>query len=37
MPRDYKNVLDARSRALDEGFDVDSPETLQRIMEAAHG
>ena len=37
MPRDYKNVLDDRARALDEGLDADSPETLQRIMEAAHG
>ncbi|HEX6921918.1 MAG TPA: glutamate synthase-related protein, partial [Actinomycetes bacterium] len=32
MPRDYKNVLAARARALDEGLDVDTA-----IMEAAHG
>ncbi|MGZ4486210.1 MAG: glutamate synthase large subunit, partial [Nocardioidaceae bacterium] len=32
MPRDYKHVLLARARALDEGLDVDAT-----IMEAAHG
>ena len=37
MPRDYKAVLTARSAALEEGFDVDGPETLARIMEASHG
>jgi glutamate synthase (NADPH) large chain len=37
MPRDYKAVLTARSAALEEGLDVDGPETLARIMEASHG
>ncbi|MDQ1603187.1 MAG: glutamate synthase large chain, partial [Actinomycetota bacterium] len=32
MPRDYKNVLLARARALEEGLDVD-----EAIMAAAHG
>jgi glutamate synthase (NADPH/NADH) large chain len=32
MPRDYKNVLAARERALAEGLDVD-----ESIMEAARG
>jgi glutamate synthase (NADPH/NADH) large chain len=37
MPRDYKAVLTARAAALEEGLDADGPETLARIMEAAHG
>jgi glutamate synthase (NADPH/NADH) large chain len=37
MPRDYKAVLLARSRALEAGFDDDSPETLDAIMEASRG
>ena len=37
MPRDYKNVLRARAGALEAGFDEDSPETLQAIMEASRG
>jgi glutamate synthase (NADPH/NADH) large chain len=37
MPRDYKSVLTARAAALEEGLDEDGPETLARIMEAAHG
>jgi glutamate synthase (NADPH) large chain len=37
MPRDYKAVLAARAAALEEGLDADGPETLARIMEAAHG
>jgi glutamate synthase (NADPH/NADH) large chain len=37
MPRDYKNVLDARASALEAGFDEDSPETLTAIMEASRG
>jgi glutamate synthase (NADPH/NADH) large chain len=37
MPRDYKAVLTARAAALEEGLDVDGPETLARIMEASHG
>jgi glutamate synthase (NADPH/NADH) large chain len=37
MPRDYRRVLDARARALDEGLDADSKVVLDRIMEAAHG
>jgi glutamate synthase (NADPH) large chain len=37
MPRDYKAVLTAKAAALDEGLDVDGPETLARIMEASHG
>jgi glutamate synthase (NADPH) large chain len=37
MPRDYKAVLTAQAAALDEGLDVDGPETLARIMEASHG
>ncbi len=37
MPRDYKNVLIARSRALEAGFGEDSPETLDAIMEASRG
>ncbi|RJK93862.1 glutamate synthase large subunit [Vallicoccus soli] len=37
MPTDYKRVLSARAAALEEGLAPDSPETLQRIMEATHG
>ena len=37
MPRDYKNVLLARSRALEAGFAEDSQETLDAIMEASRG
>ena len=37
MPRDYKSVLLARARALEAGFDDDSPETLDAIMEASRG
>ena len=37
MPRDYRTVLQARAAALEAGLAEDSPETLQRIMEAAHG
>ena len=37
MPRDYKAVLTAKAAALEEGLDVDGPETLARIMEASHG
>ncbi len=37
MPRDYKRVLLARSRALNDGLDADSPETLALIMEATGG
>jgi glutamate synthase (NADPH/NADH) large chain len=37
MPRDYKNVLAARSAALEAGFGEDSPETLDAIMEASRG
>ncbi|MDQ1617937.1 MAG: glutamate synthase large chain [Actinomycetota bacterium] len=37
MPRDYKAVLVAKAAALEEGLDADGPETLARIMEAAHG
>jgi glutamate synthase (NADPH/NADH) large chain len=37
MPRDYKNVLLARSGALEAGFDEDHPETLRAIMEASRG
>ena len=37
MPRDYKNVLTARARALEAGFAEDSAETLDAIMEASRG
>ena len=37
MPRDYKNVLLARSQALEAGFGEDSHETLDAIMEASRG
>ncbi|HEX4698211.1 MAG TPA: glutamate synthase large subunit [Actinomycetes bacterium] len=37
MPRDYKAVLAARSRALDAGFAEDSQQTLDAIMEASRG
>ena len=37
MPRDYKNVLLARARALEAGFGEDSQETLDAIMEASRG
>ena len=37
MPRDYKNVLNARASALEAGFGDDSPETLTAIMEASRG
>ncbi len=37
MPRDYKAVLLARSRALEAGFADDSQETLDAIMEASRG
>jgi len=37
MPRDYKAVLLARAKAMDAGFDADSPQALDAIMEAAHG
>jgi glutamate synthase (NADPH/NADH) large chain len=37
MPRDYKNVLTARAAALESGFDEDSQETLDAIMEASRG
>ena len=37
MPRDYKAVLDARSRALEAGFADDSQQTLDAIMEASRG
>ena len=37
MPRDYKAVLLARSRALDAGFADDSQQTLDAIMEASRG
>jgi glutamate synthase (NADPH/NADH) large chain len=37
MPRDYKNVLEARAAAMEAGFDDDSPETLEAIMEASRG
>jgi glutamate synthase (NADPH/NADH) large chain len=37
MPRDYKAVLQARSRALEAGFADDSQETLDAIMEASRG
>ena len=37
MPRDYKNVLLARTRALEAGFAEDSTETLNAIMEATRG
>jgi len=37
MPRDYRNVLRARAGALAAGFDEDSPETLDAIMEASRG
>jgi glutamate synthase (NADPH/NADH) large chain len=37
MPRDYKHVLTARAAALESGFDEDSQETLDAIMEASRG
>ena len=37
MPTDYQRVLLARAEALEAGLDIDSPEVLQRVMEAAHG
>jgi glutamate synthase (NADPH/NADH) large chain len=37
MPRDYKQVLIARARALEAGFDEDSQETLDAIMEVSRG
>ena len=37
MPRDYKQVLEAQAKALADGFDADSPQTLDRIMEASRG
>jgi hypothetical protein len=32
MPRDYKNVLAARTRAIEQGLDID-----ETIMEASRG
>ncbi|HYJ77951.1 MAG TPA: glutamate synthase-related protein, partial [Actinomycetes bacterium] len=37
MPRDYKFVLTARAAALEAGFEEDSQETLDAIMEASRG
>nr|MBA2770245.1 glutamate synthase large subunit [Sporichthyaceae bacterium] len=37
MPRDYRTVLLARAAALEAGFDEDSPETLNAVMEASRG
>ncbi len=37
MPRDFKNVLAARARAIEDGLSLDSPEVWDAIMAASHG
>jgi glutamate synthase (NADPH/NADH) large chain len=37
MPRDFKNVLAARARALEEGLAADSPQVWDAILEASRG